>query len=228
MGVRALEYDLEDDVVPHAIIWRPLHYFTVNVRNRKDGLDKFEGMIFAIGNNIRFDLRSYRGHPDLTVTLYFSEQLEDQAKITEIIDIVIKEMLIPATEVAWRRGEVFEYGKLGRRQDDRLREPEARILVLKIADQQPNQSASTKFLKKEVSKYIELSAKDRERSKSRVGEELWQQIVGNVISHKEVRDGLFVQGYATKTSDGITVTVKGISYLNSIGFLISTELDFSE
>lgn len=228
MSVKILKYEPEYYVIPHAIIWRPLRYFTINIRDGQDDLDKFNGASFVIGNDIRFDLRSYRGHPGLTVTLYLSEEVEDQAKITEIIDIIIKEMFIPHTAVAWRRGQAFEYGKLERPKEDRLREPEARILVLKIAAQQPSRSAPTKFLKREIHKYIELSAKDRERSKSRGREELWQQIVGNVISHRNVREGPFVRGYAIKTANGISVTMKGLAYLSSMGFSAFSGPNFDE
>jgi hypothetical protein len=225
MPVRISTYEPDYEVVPHAIIWRPIQYFTVVIRDGEDGLDKFFRASFVIGNDIRFDLRVYRGHPGLTVTLYLPENVEDEALISEAIDLVIKEMFIPATAVAWRRGQDFEYGKLERPKEDRLLEPEARILVLKIAAQQPGRAASTRFLKKELSKYIELSATDREKSKSRTREQLWQQIVGNVISHKSVREGPFVQGYATKTPDGIKVTRKGLNYLNNMGFIALSSSD---
>jgi hypothetical protein len=221
MVVRRLSYEPDFEVAPQAIIWRPLKYFTMIVRDGEDGLDHHKAASFAIGNEIKFDLRVYRGHPEVTVTLYLPDDETDEKRINEIIDLIIKQMSIPLTAVAWRRGQSFEYGKLERRRDDRLLEPEARILVLKIAAQQPNRAASTKFLKQEVPKYVELSSADRAQSHSRKREQLWQQIVGNVISHDKVRDGLFAQEYAIKTQGGISVTRKGVSYLNSMGFSVS-------
>lgn len=214
MPVRILKYEPDYEVIPQAIIWRPLRYFTTKVREGRDELDGFEGASFEIGNNIRFDLRTYRGHPRLTVTLYLADEIEDETLITSIIDKVIQEMVIPVSAVAWRRGQPFEYGKLERPKADRLHEAEARILALKIAAQQPNRRASTSFLKKEVPKYIELSSKDRTPSKTRRREQLWQQIVGNVIVHK----ALFSAGYAKQVPGGLMVTPKGLAYLNSIGF----------
>lgn len=230
MAVRISKYEPAYDVIPHVIIWRPLRYFTTNIRKGKDDLDHYQGASFEIGNSIRFDLRSYRGHPGLTVTLYLPDEgeFEDDVRVNEILDIVFKEMSIPPTAVAWRRGQAFEYGKLERLKEDRLREPEARILVLKIAAQQPGRSASTKFLKKEVPKYTELSAKDREHSKSRTREELWRQIVGNVISHKDVHEGPFAKGYAIKTAGGLAVTTRGVAYLDNIGFLSTSTSDLLE
>jgi len=220
MAIRRLSYEPDYEVVPHAIFWRPLKYFTMIIRESEDGLDLFQAASFAIGNEIKFDLRFYRGHPELTVTLYLPEEVADEKHISEIIDIVIREMFIPLTAVAWRRGQPFQYGHLERPKGDRLREPEARILVLKIAAQRPNRMASTAFLKREVPKYIELSPEDLAPSKSRPRERVWQQIVGNVRSHDKSREGPFAKGYATKTENGLAVTDNGIAYLNSMGFSV--------
>lgn len=228
MAVRILNYGPECDVVPQAIIWRPLRYFTLQIHDGADGLDSYKGASFSIGNDIRFDLRHYRGHPGLTVSLYLDEALVDEKRINEIIDIIVREMLIPLSAIAWRRGQKFKYGKLERSASDRLLEWEARILVLKIASQQPGYAASTSLLKKEVPKYIELSPQDRVKSKSRKNEEIWQQIVGNVLVHYKTKDGPFVQGYAEKIEGGLSVTPKGLSYLNSMGFLPTVDADFAE
>ena len=218
MSVRFLSYEPDEHVAPHAIIWRPLHYFTVAMREGRDDLDSYQGANFTIGNDIRFDLRSYREHPGLTVTLYLPEEITGEHQISEMLDKIFQEMFVPATAVAWRRGQDFEFGMLERRQDDRLHEKEARILVLKIAAQEPEHAASTGFLKNELRKYTELSPRDRQRSHSRPREEMWQQIVGNVISHNKTSAGPFVQGYAIKTSNGLSVTTKGLRYLNNMGF----------
>jgi hypothetical protein len=229
MTVRILKYEPDCDVIPQAIIWRPLRYFTLTMRDEEDGLDKFNAASSAIGNDIRFDLRVYRGHPELTVTLYLPEEVGDKKRITEIIDIVIREMLIPMTAIAWRRGQPFEIGApLERPKGDRLHESEARVLVLKIAAQQPRRAASTQFLKKEVPRYIELSPLDRAPSRSRARAQVWQQIVGNVISHKDVRTGPFAMGFAMKTPDGIAVTRRGMAYLSSIGFSPSSSSSLEE
>ena len=216
--IKILKYEPDYDVIPQAIFWRPLRYFTMVIRTGEDGLDEFKAASFTIGNDIRFDLRTYAGHPEFTVTLYLPNGVGDQEEISRVIKIVIREMLIPKNAVAWQRGEKFEYGSLKRPKGDRLREPEARILALKIAAQRPNRTASTEFIKREVPKYTELSDVDRRRSPSRGNEALWQQIVGNVISHQETPAGPFVKGYATRTSNGLSVTDKGMDYLNNIGF----------
>jgi hypothetical protein len=215
-------YPPDYDVAPQAIFWRALKYFSVCIRKREDDLDEFEALSFIIGNDIRFDLRTYAGHPKYTVTLYLPNDIVDEAEISRIIKAVVEKMSVPKNAIAWQRGEPFVYGELKRRKADRLNEAEARILALKIASQQPNRTASTKFIKKEVPKYIELSGSDLKPSTSRRGEAMWQQIVGNVISHQGATSGLFAKGYAKRTPNGLSVTEKGITYLKSIGFLDSS------
>ena len=219
--IKVSKYEPDYDVTPQAIFWRILKYFTVSVRIDEDNLDEFEAASFTSGNDIRFDLRTYAGHPKFTVTLYLPSYVKDEEEISRAIRTVIKEMVIPKSAVAWQRGEPFTYGDLRRQRGDRLREPEARILALKIAAQRPNRTASTQFIKREVPKYTELSELDLRRSTTRGNEAMWQQIVGNVISHQETPAGPFKKGYAVRTADGLSVTDKGIAYLNSMGFLDS-------
>jgi hypothetical protein len=220
--VRISPYEPDYDVVPQAIFWRALEYFTIAIRKGEDGLDEFKGASFRIGNDIRFDLRTYAGHPQFTVTLYLPkghEAVPDQAEVLRIVRIVIRDMFVPKNALAWQRGDPIDALGLRRPRADRLREAEVRILALKIAAKCPNRTASTTFIKREIPKYTELSEIDRQRSTTRVNEALWQQIVGNVISHQDSPHGPFAKGYATRTATGLSVTDKGVDYLNSMGFL---------
>ncbi len=231
MAVRFLEYEPDYDVVPQAIIWRPLRYFTLTIRDGQDGLDRFKAASFAIGNDVRFDLRVYRGHPspEYTVSLYLPTDVTGDQRISEVIGIIINEMVIPLTAIAWRRGQPFEYGRLERPAADRLREPEARLLVLKIAAEQDDLTASVELLRGEVPKHYQLSLEDRVRSKSRPSEQLWQQIIRNVTSsHQKGSRGLFGLGFAEKTGGGIKITKEGMVYLNSIGFSRSSTSDVDD
>lgn len=227
MTVRVLKYEPDYDVVPHAIFWRPLRYFTLIVRDGEDGLDMFKGASFAIGNDIRFDLRIYRGHlnPEFTVTLYLPLEVTDENLIADIIERVMKEMVIPMTAAAWKRGQPFEFGRLKRQKADRLIEEEARTIVLKIAAGQSNRRATMKLLRDEVPKFIQLSAGDLEPSPTRKHEQLWQQIVRNVVaSHPTI----FNAGLARKVPRGIEITEKGMAYLNSIGFVDTSAPNLAE
>ena len=218
MTVRVLKYEPDSDVVPQAIFWRPLKYFTLVVRDGEDGLDMFKGASFTIGNDIRFDLRVYRGHlnPEFTVTLYLPLEVNNEQDIADIVERVMKEMVIPMTAAAWKRGQPFEFGKIERQKDDRLVEEEARTIVLKIAGSQSNRRASMKLLRDELPKFVQLSASDLTPSPTRKHEQLWQQIVRNVAaSHPTI----FNAGLARKVPGGIEITEKGMIYLNSIGYL---------
>jgi hypothetical protein len=231
MTVRVLRYDPDGEVVPQAIIWRSLRYCTLVIRDGQDDLDKYKGASFVIGNDIRFDLRIYRGHihPEVTVTLYLPEDVRDESVIARTISTVIKEMAIPVSAVAWRRGQEFQFGKLERSPDDRLRESEARILILKIAASQPKRSASIDKLREEIPKYFDLSATDRRQSPSRRNEKLWQIVVRNTMSsHTTGTRTIFAQGWAKKVRNGLRVTKGGMDYLNSIGFLNTSKSDLSE
>jgi hypothetical protein len=222
MTVRALKYEPDIDVVPHAIIWRPLRYCTVVVREGQDDLDSYMGASFAIGNDVFFDLRVYQGHihAELTVTLYLPEDIRDEKQISEIVSRAIEAMAIPVSAIAWRRGQQFQFGKLARSPQDRLQEREARVLILKIAASQPNRTATIGRLRQEIPRYFELSPADRTLSPSRKNEELWQIVVRNTMSsHRTGKRSIFAQGWAEKIPGGLRVTHLGMAYLNSIGFL---------
>jgi hypothetical protein len=103
-------------------------------------------------------------------------------------------------------------------QRDRLREPEARILALRIAAAQPGHEAATTLIKENVPDYIALTPHDLKPSTSRNTEKMWQQIVGNVVSHKQNSTSIFQNGYAIRLHEGIKVTEKGLAYLKSLGF----------
>jgi hypothetical protein len=218
--IRISPYTPEQEVVPQAIFWRPISYFATSIRTDEDDLDSFQAASFILDNDINFDLRRYRGHPDQTVTVYLPFNVEALEEILQIIGVIIIGLALPKYAVAWQRGWDFEFGSLQRRADDHLREAEARILALKIAAQHPKHTATTEFIKRQIPEYISLSEVDLRPSPTRPREARWQQIVGNVISHQKVTVGPFAQGYAIRTEDGISVTKRGIDYLNNIGFAV--------
>jgi hypothetical protein len=218
--IRVSQYAPEYDVVPQAIFWRPISYFSTSIQEGEDGLDMYMGISFILDNFITYDIRKYRGHPDYTVSVYLPYEIQNTRQIVETIDSITVAMALPEYAVAWKRGWDFAFGELRRRKEDRLREVEARILALKIAAMQPNHQASTEYIKRQITRYYEPSAVDLHPSATRNREAMWQQIVGNVISHQETSTGLFKRGLAIRTQDGLAVTKAGISYLNSIGFVV--------
>ena len=231
MTVRVIKYEPDEEVVPHAIIWRSLQYCTLVVRESQDDLDRYTGASFVIGNDIRFDLRVYPGHihPEVTVTLYLPEEVVDEKQIADTVSLVIAEMAIPVSAIAWRRGNAFKFGQLKRNPEDRLREREARLLILKIAASQPTRSASILQLRQEIPKFFDLSPVDKRLSSSRRNERLWQIVVRNTTSsHTTGPRTIFAQGWAEKIPGGLKVTKSGMDYLNSIGFLDISDSDFDD
>jgi hypothetical protein len=207
------------DVVPQAIFWRPINYFCRQVRHSTDDFDEYEFATFEIGNWLRFDLRKYRGHPEFTSTLYLQLQFDNAQDINHAVLRIVDEFKIPRFAVAWKRGEEFEYGGLQRRRNDRLRETEARVLVLKIASACPNHTATTDMLIEQMPDFLELSEIDLRISNTRPNQPRWHQIVRNVISHRDSPLGPFELGYALRTDNGISVTPDGLSFLARLGYV---------
>lgn len=99
----------------------------------------------------------------------------------------------------------------------RLREPEARILALQIAAGFPGHEATTTQIKELIPKYRVLTQDDLKPSKTRNGENMWQQITGNVVSHQNTSTSIFARGLAQRTQDGIRVTQAGLDFLRAKG-----------
>jgi hypothetical protein len=206
------------DPAPQAIFWRPIAYFADMVMEAEDGLDHYEVASFEIGNDLLFDLRHYRGHPDFTVTFYLDASLTDEAEIRDAIRRAVSGFGLPEHAIAWRRGRPFAVGKLDRPAADRLQESEARMLALKIAAKSKNHYATMHDIRRELPKLYPLSSSDMRKSPTRPNEQLWQQIVRNVVSHEGAATSLFRRGLAIREGPGIKATVAGLSYLKSVGF----------
>lgn len=100
----------------------------------------------------------------------------------------------------------------------KLREPEARMLVLEIAATFPNHQASTTDIKQAAPRFREWSEADLKPSNTRRNECMWQQIIGNATgSHDKTSVSIFNRGLAVRTRDGIRVTEKGIEFLKARG-----------
>jgi hypothetical protein len=103
----------------------------------------------------------------------------------------------------------------------KLREPEARDLVLVIAANHPGHRASTTQIKDTAPKYRKMSPDDLKSSSTRTHEHMWEQIIGNVTgSHQDGNLSIFTKGLATRTEDGVEVTAAGIEYLRKKGLYV--------
>lgn len=80
----------------------------------------------------------------------------------------------------------------------RITEAEMATVVRAILKHRPNKTATFAELRDIVPQHVHLSRADRTNSPSRPGEELWEQIVRNLVSHKHegfvaVRGGIRLQ-----------------------------------
>lgn len=208
----------EFNPAPHAIFWRPLTYFANTIRSEKDSLDLYDAASFEIGNDIIFDLRHYHAHPEFTVTFYLDAGIQDDSEIQGAITRAVEGFRLPKHAIAWRRGDPFTSGELERTATDRLSEKEAKILVLKIAARSKDHSATMSDIQKQIPTLYPLTSADKRPSPSRKNEQVWQQIVRNVISHNKNSQSLFMLGWAIRHQSGIKITPNGFTYLKSIGF----------
>jgi len=78
----------------------------------------------------------------------------------------------------------------------------------------PTGTATTTTIKKHVPKYIKLTADDHDPSGSRPGEEVWQQVVGNIVSHRDKSPENFIsRGLIEYAGRKWTLTAAGKAYL---------------
>lgn len=76
-------------------------------------------------------------------------------------------------------------------------------------------TASTSDVKRHVPDFIDLTSGDREMSDTRPNEELWQQVVGNIVSHRnDSPDNFINRGLIAYDGKNWTLTPAGEAYLS--------------
>ena len=85
----------------------------------------------------------------------------------------------------------------------RVQEPNIGKAVLDILASQPNGRATVATIKKELPKHVTLSSSDQKGSITRTNEELWEQQVRNLRSHKNTPGNIFAEGYVRWVSRGV-------------------------
>lgn len=82
----------------------------------------------------------------------------------------------------------------------------------------PSKSANTSEIKQQVPHFITLTAEDQEASETRPNEELWQQVVGNIVSHRDGSPDNFINRGLIAYNDGVwSLTDAGEAYLQRRG-----------
>lgn len=78
----------------------------------------------------------------------------------------------------------------------------------------PNKAASTSDIKAHVPNFINLTPDDRDASETRPNEELWQQVVGNIVSHRNESPENFInRGLIEYNGGQWSLTAAGAAYL---------------
>ncbi len=91
----------------------------------------------------------------------------------------------------------------------RTTEAEIAEAVLVILADSPSGEASMAELKDRIPQHIDLSSEDRTQSTTRPNDELWEQQVRNITSHKNVEGNIIHDGYAESIPGGIRITAAG-------------------
>ena len=86
--------------------------------------------------------------------------------------------------------------------DKRTSEAEIAKAVLRILAEMHNGEASINQLKKRIPDFIKLTEGDQKQSDTRQNEELWEQIVRNIVSHKGTEGNIVAEGFANSPSRG--------------------------
>ncbi len=84
----------------------------------------------------------------------------------------------------------------------RTTEVEISEAVLRILSGRPSGEATIAYIKKKIPSVINLTAGDCEQSVTRPNEELWEQLVRNIVSHKGSEGNYIAEGYLTAPSRG--------------------------
>ena len=94
-------------------------------------------------------------------------------------------------------------------------EAELSQVVLKILSERETGEATFSELVSEIPRRIILTASDRQQSTTRNGEEIWEQRVRNITSHKNTSGNIIADGYAESIPGGLRITEAGRSLVNS-------------
>jgi hypothetical protein len=92
-----------------------------------------------------------------------------------------------------------------------------RSAALQVAASKSQGKATTTEIKNEIHQYLSLTLQDLLPSKTRPNEAMYQQIAGNIVSHRASKNNIFAMGWATYKGDGIQITDVGRQYLRALG-----------
>jgi hypothetical protein len=89
---------------------------------------------------------------------------------------------------------------------NRITEVDVAKAVLQVLAHEPNGEAPIGKIVQELPKYLNLTADDRVQSVTRPNEQLWEQQVRNITSHKETPGNYIYEGYLEVIPGGLKIT----------------------
>ena len=98
----------------------------------------------------------------------------------------------------------------------RVTEAEIGEAVLAICANTATGECSIADLKNEIPDHVDLSVEDRAQSTTRPNEEMWEQQVRNLISHRATAGNIICEGLADYTGNAIRITDAGRRHLMRI------------
>jgi hypothetical protein len=98
---------------------------------------------------------------------------------------------------------------MAKKSANRVTETDVAKAVMEILANEPNGEASIAKIVKELPKYLKLSTEDRTPSTTRKGEEIWEQQVRNITSHKATPGNFIHEGYLSVVKGGLKITDAG-------------------
>lgn len=102
--------------------------------------------------------------------------------------------------------------------NNRTTEAEFGIAVLEILANSNDGQLTTQELRGFMPDYVNLTDADHSLSITREGEELWEQLVRNIVSHHATEGNIIAEGFATNPAKGVLkITNAGRSYLGNQG-----------
>lgn len=100
---------------------------------------------------------------------------------------------------------------------NRASEGDIALGVMQFLASQPSGSAAIVSIKKGLPNYVKLTADDRTQSDTRPNEELWEQQVRNLVSHRQSNGNAVNDGLLAYSPRRLTLTDAGRFYLKSKG-----------
>jgi hypothetical protein len=104
-----------------------------------------------------------------------------------------------------------------RSKPNRSSEHDIAIAVMRYLATLPSRRATTSSLKRHVPAFIKLTRSDKQFSDTRPNEQLWHQVVGNIVSHRSDSPENFInRGLLAYDRGWLTLTSAGSAHLDKL------------